>query len=113
MRLFMALVLLAATTFAYAEQPPSLDAVPEPPDLPMPVQSGEAIEPEPDIIIIKRGDKTIEEYRVNGELYKVKITPSVGPSYYLIDTNGDGNLDVREMAHDNELKTNQWILFEW
>lgn len=35
----------------------------------------------------------IEEYRVAGQLRMVKVTPSRGPAYYLIDENGDGRLD--------------------
>ncbi len=111
MRLLLTSLLLATPLLALAEQPPTLGAVPEPPQLPMPVQSGETLEPE--ITIIRRGDRTIQEYRVNGELYKVKITPAIGPSYYLIDTNGDGNLDVRESGIDKGLKVPQWVLFTW
>lgn len=111
MRLLLTLLIVATPLLALAEQPPTLDAVPEPPQLPMPVQSGETLEPE--ITIIKRGDRTIQEYRINGELYKVKITPTIGPSYYLIDTNGDGNLDVRESNIDKGLKVPQWVLFSW
>ncbi len=35
----------------------------------------------------------IEEYRVAGQLRIVKVTPARGPTYYLIDDNGDGRLD--------------------
>ena len=36
---------------------------------------------------------TIAEYRVAGQLHMVKITPARGPTYYLVDSNGDGRLD--------------------
>lgn len=86
-------------------------AVPEPPDLPMPVQDGEILEP--DITIIRKGKNTIEEYRRNGQLYMVKIKPDIGPAYYLIDTNGDGNVDVKGSDLDKGLQINQWKLLEW
>ena len=35
----------------------------------------------------------IAEYHVAGQLRMVKITPARGPTYYLVDSNGDGRLD--------------------
>ena len=35
----------------------------------------------------------VEEYRVGGLLRMVKITPSRGVPYYLIDRNGDGRFE--------------------
>jgi len=111
MRWFLALNLILFSTASLAEQGAEIAAVPEPPELPMPVQSGETLEP--DITIIRKGKKTIQEYRKNGELYMVKIIPVVGPAYYLIDTNGDGNMDVRGSDLDKGTRINQWKLFEW
>lgn len=67
---------------------------------------------EPEVTIIQRKHAVIEEYRVNGRLRYVKITPDKGPPYYLIDTNGDGMLDTRSDNLDNP-PVNQWILFRW
>lgn len=36
---------------------------------------------------------TIEEWRVNGRLHTVKVTPARGPVYYLVDSDGDGQID--------------------
>ncbi len=89
-------------------------AVPEPPELPMPVESGEVLDGEnPEITIKRRGKKTIQEYRVNGELYMVKIVPDIGPPYYMIDSNGDGNMDVRRSNLERNLRIPQWVLFRW
>jgi len=85
--------------------------VPEPPDLPAPVQSGE--EMEPDITIIRKGKDTIQEFRRAGKLYMVKIQPQVGPAYYMLDTNGDGEMDVKKNDLDENTNINKWILFEW
>jgi hypothetical protein len=101
------LLCLPAVCFA-ADEPA---AVPEPPELPLPVQSGE--EMEPDITIIRKGTETIQEYRRNGRLYMVKIIPQVGPPYYMLDTNGDGEMDVKKNDIDKTSKINMWKLFEW
>lgn len=90
------------------EQPP---AVPEPPELPAPIQSGE--EMPPDITIVRKGNDTLHEYRRNGKLYMVKVQPQVGPAYYLLDTNGDGQMDVKKNDLDKGSQINQWLLFEW
>ncbi|WP_223842312.1 DUF2782 domain-containing protein [Methylotuvimicrobium alcaliphilum] len=87
------------------------EAIPELPDAPMPVESGEPMEP--DITIIRRGKEQIQEYRINGELYMIKIVPDIGPAYYLIDTDGDGNMDVRESDLHRGTRINQWKLLEW
>ena len=90
------------------EEPP---AVPESPELPPRVQSGE--EMEPDITIIRRGKDTVQEYRRNGQLYMVKVIPQVGPPYYFLDLNGDGKMDVKKSDFDNYTNINLWTLFEW
>ena len=89
-----------------SEYPP----VPQPPELPDPVESGEALEPE--ITIIRRDDATITEYRVNGNLYMVKIVPAFGPPYYLIDRDGDGQMEGRSSIYD-DIIVPQWVLFSW
>ena len=68
--------------------------------------------PEPEVRIIQREGATIEEYRVNGQLRYAKIKPSSGPAYYLVDTDGDGQLDSR---HDDLTNppVQQWILYQW
>lgn len=111
MRYFLILSLLFISEISIAQQNQDLATVPEPPELPLPVKSGEVLEP--DITIIRKGKKTIQEFRRNGELYMVKIIPAIGPAYYLIDTDGDGNMDVRGSDLDKGLKVNQWKLFEW
>lgn len=111
MRQYFALSLILISYASFAEQNLGLEAVPEPPELPMPVQTGETLEP--DITIIRKGKKTIQEFRKNGQLYMVKIIPAVGPAYYLIDTDGDGNMDVKGSDLDKGTQINQWKLFEW
>lgn len=82
----------------------------KPPVIPEPLQSGESIEPE--VNIIQKDDRTIEEYRVNGQLYMIKVIPNIGKPYYLRDTDGDGNLETKKFELDSGAVPN-WILFEW
>ncbi len=37
----------------------------------------------------------VSEFRVNGQLAMVRVVPARGPTYFLIDGNGDGRLDSR------------------
>lgn len=68
--------------------------------------------PEPEVRIIRKKDTVIEEYRVNGRVRFVKITPSKGYPYYMVDTDGDGVLETRDDNFTNP-PINQWILLEW
>jgi hypothetical protein len=86
--------------------------VPEPPELPDPVESGEVLEPEITISPRKEGG-TITEYSVNGIVYRVKITPSFGPPYYLIDKNGDGKMDCKVNRIYDDICVSEWVLFSW
>ncbi|MGR9105389.1 MAG: DUF2782 domain-containing protein [Gammaproteobacteria bacterium] len=114
MHLVLLLFVLFAPATHAADEAPASDAVPEPPDLPLPIESGEVLEPdEPEITIKRRGGKTIQEYRINGALYMVKIVPDAGPPYYLIDTDGDGNMDVRHSDLERNVRIPQWVLLRW
>jgi len=85
---------------------------PEVPDMPLPVEDGEPMDA--DITITRRGEKTIHEYRVNGKIYKIKIIPDIGPAYYFIDPDGDGEMEeVTESDLDSLIKVNQWTIFSW
>ncbi len=111
-RLLIILGLLFASTALMAgnSNPGGLEPVPEPPELPDPLETGENIEPV--ITIVHKEDAVIEEYRINGALYMVKVTPVIGPSYYLIDNNGDGTLNSRSHELDQVIVP-QWVLFRW
>ena len=57
------------------------------------------------------GGDVIEEYRVAGQLRVVKITPRRGPTYYLVDSDGDGKLDSSK--GEGPISPVQYKLFEW
>ena len=71
---------------------------------------------EPEVTIIQREDKTIEEYRANGQLYMIKVIPRNAPPYYLVDNDGNGSLESRRSGPDSlqpDLMIPQWVLFRW
>lgn len=110
-QILIVFTLLFFTQPIFAEEAvEEFDAVPEPPDLPNPLVTGESIEPQ--VTIIRKEDAVVEEYRVNGFLYMIKVTPAVGPSYYLIDRDGNGELDTRRSSLD-DTNVPQWVLFTW
>lgn len=110
-RLFMLCLVIAFPVLAVDERPPTLESVPEVPEPPPPVQNGE--EMEPDITIIRKGKKTIQEYRLGGRLYMIKVIPDIGPPYYFIDSDGDGKVDVRGNDLDKGARVNMWKILEW
>lgn len=72
--------------------------------------SGEQIQPE--VRIRREQDRTVEEYVSAGRVYMVRIQPAAGPAYYLIDSTGDGLLDLRHDRFD-PVKPVYWKIFEW
>ncbi|WP_234275621.1 DUF2782 domain-containing protein [Billgrantia zhangzhouensis] len=65
---------------------------------------------EPDITIRQEEDRTIREYRVNGQLYAIEIRPRRGPSYFLVDHDGDGNFERQE---GDRVAVPQWVLIHF
>jgi hypothetical protein len=89
-------------------RPPNLQPVPEPPPPPKGYELDSALEPE--ITVVKRGQETVEEYRMGGKLYMMKVTPAGGGTpYYLVDKNGDGTF-ARQNAHDTGLRPPMWVI---
>lgn len=100
----------AANLFAQS-RPPALEPLPEPP--PPPPGFLDAPD-EPQVTIKKRGEDQVEEYRLNGRLYMIKVTPPSGVPYYLVDTKGDG-VFVREEAPDGgpRLSVPMWVIHQF
>ncbi|WP_297325343.1 DUF2782 domain-containing protein [Nitrosomonas sp.] len=62
---------------------PEIPELPPDPDQPLPPDIQPDPELETQVTIIKRGEDTIEEHRINGELLMIKVIPRIGPPYYL------------------------------
>jgi hypothetical protein len=88
-------------------RPPNLQPIPEPPPPPPGMEMDSALEPQ--VTIIKRGSDTIEEYRVGGRLYMMKVTPPHGTPYYLIDQRGDGTFS-RQDTFDSGTRVPMWVI---
>ena len=97
--------LFSLSLSAYAAQPQAPAKADAPP--PPPMASDDTDEPQ--VTITKQGEQTVEEYRANGVLYMIKITPKVGAPYYLVDDRGDGRFMRRE-GLDSGLRPPRWIL---
>lgn len=87
-------------------------AQPEPakvePPAPPPMNADDPVD-EPQVTIIKKTDQVIEEYRIGGQLYMIKITPRYGPPYYLVDDLGDGRF-ARQDGLDTGFRVPRWII---
>ncbi len=108
MRLITFLILsnLSASVFASELLPDDLEPLPPPVFNP---STDVAVEDEPAVTISTQTDLTIEEFRSNGKLYMIKVTPKIGPPYYLIDDRGDGKF-ARQESLDLGLRPPRWIL---
>jgi hypothetical protein len=85
--LLLIVPVFVGNTFA-ADKPARLEPLPDIPPPPGMVDP----ELEPQITITQRGDDRVEEFRVKGRLYMIKVTPPHGKSYYLVDQRGDGQM---------------------
>ncbi len=70
--------------------------------------------PEPIVSIRETKTQTIQEYRINGVLRAVKITPKNGmPSYYLVDEQASGVFSRFGPDMGRDVTPPRWILFSW
>lgn len=103
-------LLLAATlclpAAAQVGRPADLQPVPEPP-APPPGMTDESLEPQ--VTIRKQGQDVVEEFRLNGKLYMIKVTPAHGTPYYLVDRRGDGVMS-RQDTLDSGLSVPMWVI---
>jgi hypothetical protein len=112
----LAAVLLSCLSLPLCAQegaPPPVDPdLEKPPPLPPKIQDEQI---EPTVTIRDEEDRTVEEYRHNGIVYMVKVTPKKGGvSYYYVDTDGDGTLELDERSRAlNPVQPVQWKIAEW
>jgi len=115
-RIFLALapmllaLALPVTAMAAAELPPNLEPLPEVPPPPAGVDLDSPVEPE--ITITKKGADSVEEYRINGELYMMKVTPPHGTPYYLMKEDQDSGWS-RMDGPTQPLVIPKWVLFRF
>lgn len=102
-------LLAAGQAPAQQSAPPKLEPLPEAPPPPR-----LAIDPalEPEVRIIRRGDDKVEEFRIKGQLYMVRVTPPGGTPYVLIDAKGDGQFvsPSQGPADAHTLSVPMWVI---
>jgi hypothetical protein len=121
----MILILLLSFTLpvmAQSDQPEDLQPIPEleefeefeelpePPPLPPDIELDSELEPQ--ITIIKRGEDTIEEHRLNGEIYMIKVIPRIGLPYYLVKNRGYG-MDTHPGDAGGNVSAPMWRILEF
>lgn len=104
MRLAAAILLPLLFTPAPAAETKARPPTPAPP-------SEESLQPQ--VTIIQGKHKMVEEYRLNGRLYMIKVIPDKGPPYYLVDTNGTGQFERRSGGLSPNMLIPAWVLFRW
>lgn len=105
-RLIVFLLSAVALNVAAQTQLPKLEPIPEPPP-PPPGALNESLEPQ--VTITRRGEDKVEEFRMNGRLYMLKVTPPHGVPYYLLDNTGDGSW-VRQGSIDSGVRVPMWVI---
>jgi uncharacterized protein DUF2782 len=106
-RLLPLLLCIALPLWAQDKPPPGLQPVPEPPPPPAGAEPDASLVPE--ITITKRGGDRVEEYRMNGKLYMMKVTPPNGKSYYLIARTGAGAMTRADVIEPG-LSVPLWVI---
>ncbi len=105
---FCLLFLLSGLVYAQ-EMPGSADLEPIPDGAPY--ADGEQNVPAPEVTIRQQGSQgSIEEYRSGGVLYMIKVNPAKGASYYLIDVDGDGNMETPFNDLQGRMMIPAWVL---
>ncbi|MDP3816457.1 DUF2782 domain-containing protein [Pseudomonas sp.] len=75
------------------------------------VQAEDPVSGDPDVTIRQEGDKTIQEYRVNGFLYAIKVIPKGGKPYFLVRADGTEGNFVR--SDNPDMLIPAWEIFSW
>ena len=99
--------LLAVPALA-RDKPPRLEPLPDIP--PPPGMVDPALEPQ--ITIVQKGQDKVEEFRIKGRLYMIKVTPSHGKPYFLIDHKGDGLMRRYDDLSPN-FQVPMWVIHEF
>lgn len=112
MRQLLAVLVLciALPVAAQTAKKPPLQPAPEPPPPPPGYELDPALEPQ--VTIIKRGTDTVEEFRIGGKLYMIKVTPPHGTPYYMIDHKGDGTF-TRQDNFNSGIRPPMWVIFQF
>jgi hypothetical protein len=114
MRLWVLLSLLLVSGMSWAQNtsnPSGLEPIPD--GSPALEENAQNV-PAPAVTIRQLGARgSVEEYRAGGVLYMLKVVPRKGLPYYLVDTDGDGNLETRYNDLQAGMLIPAWVLLRW
>jgi hypothetical protein len=113
-RLLVAAALIAVPFSLMAQsqprpRPPGTTPLEEAP--PPPAVSEDATLSE-QVTLKTKGEEKVEEYRIRGKLYKMRVVPAVGPAYWLVDPKGDGNF-VHVDGPTPNIAVPMWVILEF
>lgn len=105
--LLVLLALLATEVSAQTAggQAAPVPAVPPPPPAMVPLD--ESLEPQ--VTIRQRDEDIVEETRINGKLFMIRVMPKNGAPYTLVDRTGDGNF-VSDSPSGPSLSVPMWVI---
>ncbi|MEZ5581416.1 MAG: DUF2782 domain-containing protein [Candidatus Competibacteraceae bacterium] len=111
MRALLFFISLLSVGIAIAQPlPPELEPVPD--GAPAGTDQDENLQV-PQVTIRRIEGGLIQEYRINNKLYMVKVVPRKGFPYFLVDTDGDGDLETRYNDLDDGLAVPAWVILSW
>lgn len=107
----LVLLLYLPAGLALAQQPPNLEPLPKD-QVPPPPQIKAEPGTEPVITTTKRGEDTVEEFRIGGRLFMIRVTPPNAPPYVLMDNDGAGTFTPSAGPADNvsNLRVPMWVI---
>ncbi len=111
-RLLPLLLFIALPVWAQQGRPADLQPLPAVPPPPPGMEAFDAAL-EPQVNIVRNEKELREEFRVNGKLYMIKVTP-VGSNtpFYLVDQQGNGQFVQADMIGPIT-KPPMWVIHSW
>ncbi|MGV8933073.1 MAG: DUF2782 domain-containing protein [Gallionellaceae bacterium] len=113
MRLFSVLLLACFSVATYAADAPPANLQPMQPPPKMDANAQQDSDLEPQVTIVKKKDTVVEEYRMHGKLYKIKVIPKVGKPYFMIDSRGDGEFSRYDGPDGANISPPRWVIFSF
>jgi len=110
MRLVNVLLLSCLAGSAFADGAPKLPEWQPLPPPPAPGSTSQDSDLEPQVTITRKTDMVIEEFRAGGKLYMIKVTPKIGPPYYLIDERGNGEFSRQDGPLGPHVSPPRWVI---
>ena len=118
---FLPVIAAIAVMILLPDSLPAQDDLAKPPPIPPADAEDVPIPPKiqeeqivPTVTIREEEERMIEEYRLGGQIYMVKVTPRGGIPYYYIDTDGDGKLELdMDQSAMNPVQPVHWKVKEW